>query len=289
MKISKDERHTLRELAKRSMELASLPLQAERKARAKDINDLKRRRPIVWLNEIPWHEMDIDGKLVCVCEDAFARGIERHFRQTLYRWEYIQADTVVEGWYPIGKAYSSTGLGVEVKENIIPSDEKNHIVSHGYIDQLDSLEAVAKIKDPVIKADREQDAKHLEWAADILDGIMDAKLCGNYIYHAPWDTIPRLHGVENVMSDLIDRPELMHAAVRRFTEAGISQMRQMEAEGLLGNEKQDVHCTPAYSSETVPKPETKLKDIWFRGMAQMFSDVSPAMWDEFDLQYMKPL
>ena len=52
------------ELARQYREIANLEVNQERKQRLSDVNDLKTGlRPSVWLDELPWHEMDIDGKL----------------------------------------------------------------------------------------------------------------------------------------------------------------------------------------------------------------------------------
>ena len=288
MRITPEEKDTLRELAKRYAELAALPVQDERRERARDINGLIPRRPMVWIHEIPWHEMDIGGKLRLVCADESAREMEWFFRSALFRWEYFQADAVLENYYPVLRKFSETGGGLRIQEDIRTTDQRNPIVSHAYIDQLDTLEKVEALKEPVLTAYPEEDARRAAGADEILDGILPARLTGYFIYHAPWDRIPRYRGVETVMLDLMDRPELMHATIKKFTDHGLSRMKQMEALDLLDGGVTDVHCTPAYAAGLTPGP-SKLKGIWFRGMAQMFSDVSPAMHDEFDLQYMKPL
>jgi len=290
MVLSLQDKLTLQDLAKRHAQLAAMPLQKERRDRARDINDLTPRRPIVWLDEIPWHEMDIDGKLRLTCQDEFAKQMEWFFKTTLYRWEYIQADMVVEPYFPINKAHTISSIGIGVEEHQLSTDDQNNIVSHSYMDQLDTLEKVEALKEPVVTADPALDAKRMDWANDILDGILPVKLQGTYYYYAPWDKIPRYRGVTPVMLDLIDRPELLHATIQKFTDHGLSVMKQLEALQLLGSDVPNLHCTPGYVSGLAPEegPVT-LKNMWFRTMAQMFSDISPAMLDEFEIQYAKPL
>jgi hypothetical protein len=289
MNITQKEKHLLRELAKQYAELAAQPVQKERRDRARDINDLKPRRPIVWLHEIPWHEMNIDDALTLTCENKFARDMEWFFRHNFYRWRYIQADTILENEYSIYKSYSSSGSGLSVSENVIVNDEKNHIISHQYIDQLDTLEKVEAIRTPKITANPEADARNLEIAREILGDILPVRLRGYGIYHSPWDRIPRYRGVTPIMEDLIDRPELLHATIKKFTDNALTEMRQIEALGLYDPALESIHCTPAYTSDLPGTEPAKMKNIWFRGMAQMFADISPKMWDEFELQYAKPL
>jgi hypothetical protein len=289
MYIAPDEKKLLRQLARRYAELAALPVQAERRERAGDINDLKPRRPILWLHEIPWHEMNRDNALTLICEDEFARGMEWFFRVALYRWKYIQADTILENEYPIYKNFFSSGNGLTIRENVLSTDDRNNIVSHYFLDQLDTLEKVNALREPVITAHSEEDARRVAWAEEILGDILPVRLRGHNIYHAPWDLIPRLRGIYPIMTDLIERPALLHATMRKYTDSALSEMRQMEALGLYEAAPESLHCTPAYTSGLPQTEPARLENIWFRGMAQMFSDISPAMWDEFELQYAKPL
>ncbi|MCL2527482.1 MAG: hypothetical protein FWE42_03605 [Defluviitaleaceae bacterium] len=288
MNISQKEKALLRELAKEYAQLAALPIQKERYQRGRDINDLKPRRPMVWLDEIPWHEMDIDNNLALTCQDSFAQQMERFFRRALYRWQYIQGDMVVENAYSIHKHFTTTGLGIEVREDLLVTDDRNNIISHNYLDQLDTMEKVESIQKPVITASPEIDNQRVAWASEILDGILPVRLQGYYLYHAPWDQIPRYRGVTQVLTDLAYEPEYTHAIVRKFTDSAISTVSQMEALGLFDSNITNVHCTPPYVSEFEGKPPS-IKNTWFRGMAQLFTEVSPQMFKEFELDYIKPL
>jgi hypothetical protein len=76
MNIDKKEMELLRELAKRYSEIACLPVMENTRRSMIDNNDLKPGRPQVLIDEVPWHEMDIDGKLRLICKDEFARAME---------------------------------------------------------------------------------------------------------------------------------------------------------------------------------------------------------------------
>ena len=279
----------LRELAKQYAELAALPVNIQRRNRAQGINDLQPARPIVWLHEIPWHEMNINNELTLVCEGAYARQMEWFFREQLYRWKYIQADMVLTNHYPIYKQCISTGNGLDIHENVRVTDDSNHIISHVYLDQLDTFEKVAALRQSVITADPAEDARHVAWAQEVLGDILPVKLRGHTIYHAPWDNIPRYRGTATVFNDLIDNPDLLHATMRKFTDHALAQWKQMEALGLFDPDPESLHCTPAYTTSLPHTDPAPLKNIWYRGMAQMFGDISPKMWQEFELDYAMPL
>lgn len=290
---TKEETEQLRRLARRYAEIAALDTQAQRRERMRDNNDLNPGRPPVLIDEVPWHEMDIDGKLQLRCVTPFAREMEWFFRRRLFAWEYFPADMVMEDVYALSKTVHSTGNGLEVDETVHVTDQKNTIVSHEYHDQLATDADLERMHMPVITTDEEWDARRLQAAQEILDGILPVKLRGLYVYYAPWDQIPRYRGVEPILLDMVDRPEFLHRIIEKFTQEGLCLVDQYEKLGLLELDIPDLHCTPPYVSD-LPAPDyqggkPRAKDVWFRTMAQMFSTVSPAMQKEFDLDYSKRL
>lgn len=66
----------IRELAKRYMEIAQSDRHVRMRRRFRDSNDLKIVRPPLLADEVPWHEMNFEGALDCVCEDEELRRIE---------------------------------------------------------------------------------------------------------------------------------------------------------------------------------------------------------------------
>jgi hypothetical protein len=200
---------------------------------------------------------------------------------------------VVEDSFYVGKAFTASDTGAKIREETLSSSAANHIVSHHYEDQLDTEEKVDALKIPVIEAKPDTTEKNLEATRDIFDGIMPVKLRGHGIYYAPWDEIAMLRGVENCYIDMTERPEFVHKTIGKFTEIGLARYNQMEAQGLLDFNIPSLHCTPPYTDDLPAKDwdggKVRFKDIWFRGMAQLFSSVSPEMQDEFDLQYMRKL
>jgi len=291
--FSSTDKTILRELAKQYAEIAAHDTNIKRKARGQSNNSLRPTRPLVWMDEIPWHEMDIDGFLILQCIGDEARKMERHFRQTLYRWKYMQADMIVDDAYYIDKAFDNTGIGIEIREQTRSTDTHNHIISHLYEDILETDEQVEALRLPIITAQPKLDKIRVDEASEVLGDILPVKLRGHGIYHAPWDTISMLRGVEPILIDMIDNPEHLHNIRRKFMEIGLSQHEQMEAQGLLDFNIPSLHCTPPYADELPSSgydgANVGLRDVWFRGMAQSFSTVSPAMWKEFDIDYMRPL
>lgn len=281
----------IRDLAKRQMEVAMSDKNLRMRKRFLDTNDLKIVRPPLLMDEIPWHEMDYDGALNCVCEDDGLRGIEWTLRMNLFRHRYFKCDNFIEPCWVVGKSFSKTGIGFEVKEDRRTVDAHNHIVSHHYYDVFEDERALEAYHDPVITPHPEQDVQNVARMQELFGDVLPVVLRGHGIYHAPWDQISRMRGVEPILMDMYDNPEYLHRIIGLFTRAMSVTMDQMEAYGLYDPGMISLHCTPApVTPPTAPDPaHYRCKDIWFRTMAQAFYSISPDMHDEFDLQYSAPL
>ena len=281
----------VRDLAKQYMEIANSDKHVRMRRRFLDTNDLKIVRPPVLIDEIPWHEMNYEGALDCVCENDELRGYEYGLLVALFREKYFKCDNLIEPCWVVHKSFSNTGNGFSVKEDRLAIDARNHIVSHHYYDVFEDPDALLSYHDPVITPYPENDIQNVAHAEEILGDSMPVVLRGHGIYYAPWDTISMLRGVEPILIDLYDNPEYLHKIIGLFTRSMSKQMDQMEQYGLYDPGVVSLHCTPAaVTPPQVPDPTHYVcRDIWFRTMAQMFSSISPEMHDEFDIQYSIPL
>ena len=262
------------------------------KRRAYAANDLKGGRPFVSIHELPMHEMNYQGILDLHCTDPLAREMERFFRVALYRWDYFRVDTILEDAYYLRRAYTVTGGLPKIQEETRAIDGKNHIISHAYIDVLPDEASLEKITKITVTPHPELDKSRVEKAEALLNGIMPVRLTGlHYDYFAPWDQLARVHGVENLLFDLIDRPEFMHDMMQRYCDVHFDFLDQMEQHGLLGSSHHfDLHCTASHiSSLPAEKEHFTTRDIWLRGTAQIFGSCSPMTYKEFELDHMLPL
>jgi hypothetical protein len=112
-------------------------------------------------------------------------------------------------------------------------------------------------------------------------------------YMTVWDPISFWMNVEGALYGLIDRPEFMSELVRRIVNGYMGMLDQLEAQGLLCQPQPTVHCTGAFTDD-LPAPgfdpaRPRVKDLWMFGMAQMFSTVSPAMFEEFEIDPCMPI
>ena len=281
--MTQKDKNTVRELAKKYMELATDEKQQDMNRRMLATNDLKQVRPPVLIDEIPWYQMDIDGELTCLCEDPEVQRVETLLRRAIYRRKHFKADTMLEPFWRVTMAYDSSGVGLHWKDEIRRTDDTNNIVSHQYEDLLADEENLELIKIPTFAARPDKDEQAIAFCTELLGDTMPVKLCGRrYLYDAAWDKIVRYRGMEAVIYDFYDSPEYLHAIRQRFLDIVKAEMDFVEQHLHVDPTAPNLHCTPAAVSGLA---EDGWKATWYRTMAQGFSDVSPAMHDEFDIQY----
>ncbi len=292
MAIPTQDRRIVRELAGQVAEIAALPVQQETIALWKALNALQPVRPMVTIDQVCWHEMDVEEELALRCEEPFCRHLELRLRRTLYQWRHMRADMVVEPYIEIHKAIRNTGFGLGVVEERVATDPRNDVVSHHYVDQLQTEADLEKIRVPEISLDEAATAEAEEKAHSLFDGLLKVRMQGACPVFAPLDIIVCWRGAEAVLYDMADRPEFVHAIITRLRDAQLSMLDQLEAQGLLGSHQQTIHCTGAYTDELPAAgsdpARPRAKDLWTYGMSQIFSTVSPAMHEEFEAPCLTP-
>jgi hypothetical protein len=294
MNKNEKDQEILRELAGRVGELAALPVQDEKRRLWRALNGLKPERPMVTVDQVCWNEMDIDGKLNLRCEDQECRSYEWAFRRTLFQWEYFPADMVVEPFVKVHKAVHNSAFGMSVREHTLAAFESADVVSHKYENQFNSIEDVTnKIKMPVISHDAAETKRRMDFASWLFDGIMPLREEGYDPYISIWDPIAQWMSVGGALNGLVEDPEMMHAMVKRMADGYMIMLDQLEEQGLLCHSQALIHCTGAFTDD-LPAPgfdpaKPRTKDIWMFGLAQMLTTVSPAMFEEYEINYMMPI
>ena len=105
----------LRELASRVREIAEEPVMAERKQCWYDLHDLKGARPMV-LAETGGVMGELIPESEYRCTERWARGLERGFRSTIFQWEHVKDDHVVEPFINVGWQVSIGDYGVTTEK-----------------------------------------------------------------------------------------------------------------------------------------------------------------------------
>lgn len=275
----------VRELAREYMALVCTEKQQKMQARFRDTNDLKIVRPPLLLDEIPWGQMDIDGELICQCEEKLAREAETYFRRAVFYMKHFKADNHYQPFFPVQRTVDSSGEGLEKKAiNVKQSDSTTRIVSSEFEDVLEDESALELLHAPTLTLRDDVDAERMAYFTDLLGDTIPVKLYGfAYFYYTPWDKITFLRGVEPIMMDMYDRPEYLHKIMEKFTAIAHARLDFVEENLDVDVTCKSLHCTPSAVSGLA---ESGLKATWCRSMAQSFGMVSPAMFKEFEVDYL---
>lgn len=294
MTLSIRDREIIRRLAGEVARIAALPVQEQKRSLWRKLNSKQRVRPMVMIDQVCWNEMNVDNELTLECEDAECREYEDQLRKILYQWKHFPVDMVVEPFIRIPKAVTNSGFGVTVKfEEISVGDPTNSVAGFVFTNQFETDADLDKIKMPVIEHDPRETARRLEVAHDLFDGALEIFEQGVDPEVGVWDQINTWMGIEGVLDSLIDRPEYMREMARRMVKGYMSMLDQLEEQGLLCYNQSLIHCTGAYTDD-LPAPgfnpqKPRTKDIWMYGLAQMFATVSPAMFEEFEIDMCMPI
>ncbi len=279
----------VRDLAAQVAEIAALPVQETKRGLWRKLNGLEPQRPMVMIDQVCWNEMNTGDELTPHCTDPECQGYEQYLRRTLYRWKRFPVDMVVEPFIRVPKAVQNTGFGIVVQEETAVTDPANQVVGHKFVNQFRAEDDLEKVRMPRITHDTAETARRQAGACELFDGLLEVRLWGADPYLSLWDPISTWMGVENALYALVDTPDLMHKMLGRLTDGYMSMLDQLEQQGLLCQPQSLIHCTGAYTDE-LPAPgfnpdKPRAKDIWMFGLAQMLSTVSPAMFQEFEVDY----
>ncbi|MAF09165.1 hypothetical protein CMK11_01840 [Candidatus Poribacteria bacterium] len=293
MSLPDKDRDVLRGLAEQKAAIAAEPINGERAELWRRLNRLEPTRPLVWINEICWNEMDYEDELTLVTTDPWARGQELGLRRMLYQWRHLPGDMVVDDYMSSPHVAHSTGFGISEKAYIVRTDETSGTVSRQFHPQLVEPGDIEKIRMPEVTYDADATQDSYERMCGIYGDILPVRVVGRKNWwFAPWDLLIRWWGVEDAMMDLAVRPDMVHKAMARLVDAYMCELDQIiELDMLtLNNDNTRIGSGGYGYIDELPEPTAdygpaRTQDMWGCATAQIFSEVSPEMHWEFALQY----
>ncbi|MBD3181392.1 hypothetical protein GF312_03810 [Candidatus Poribacteria bacterium] len=263
--IPQKDKKILRELGREIVEAAADPVNEERREIHRRINNFEKVKPWITIFQEPWNELNVNGELDIHCQDDFSRGIESGMRRTLFKWRHYPGDMTISPVSVQPYCIHDTGFGISEKVDVARTDPTNSVVSRHFHIQIKDEEDISKIKKPVVTHDEKLTEEYYQKRCEIFHDILEVRKSGvGSFWFAPWDELVRWTGVQEVLMDMIARPEFVHKAIGHFVDCWLHRLDQYEEQNLLS--------APA-------------KKLGVTGAAQIFSEVSPAMHGEFALQH----
>lgn len=290
--IPLDDRAILRKLAGRVADVASLPIQQERRELWARHNSLQAVRPMILIfPEGSWEELLPDA--VLECNNDRARAIEAALRRRLYYHEHLQDDTVIEKEWVVHKVIHSSGWGLEPRH--IPSTEARG--SWKFDPVIIEPADLEKLQVPEIAYDQEATRRALDEAQELFGDVLEVKLKGiDHLSYHLMNQYTGLRGLEEVMVDMYQAPQMLHDAMRFFEQGHRQILCQYIEQDLLSlNNDGTYHSSGGngYTNE-LPQPDydparVRPADMWASAESQEMAQVGPAQHAEFVLQYEKRL
>lgn len=283
----------LRRLASEVAEIAALPVHREKALLWRKLNDLASQRPMVWINEICWHEMNVNDELTLTAEHPWARDQERDLRRTLYQWRHLPGDMIVSDFLACPLAIHSTDFGIVEDVEVVRTDSESDVVSRHFKIQIRDLADLEKIKMPKITHNTAATEIRYETMCRVYEGILPVRKIGQtHIWFTPWDYLIRWWGIQEAMVDMIERPDLVHAAVERMVDAWMVELDQFVEQNLLSLDCDNTRIgsggygyTDRLPGDDFDPAHVKPHNMWGCSNAQIFSEVSPRMHWEFALAH----
>jgi len=286
--LEQKDRDVLRQLASEVAEVAALPVHQEKAVLWRKLNDLESARPMVWINEICWNEMNVGDELTLRCEHPWARDQETELRRQLYQWRHLPGDMVVDDFLACPLAIHSTDFGIIEDVDVVKTDDTSDVVSRHFNVQIKDPEDIEKIKMPRITHNEQATEYRFQAMCEVYDGIMPVRKMGQtHIWFTPWDYLIRWWGIEEAMIDMIMRPDMVHAAVDRMVDAWMVELDQFVEQNLLALDCNNTRIgsggygyVSALPGNDCDADHVKPHNMWGCSNAQIFSEVSPDMhWD----------
>lgn len=300
--ITRHDRETLRELAKRVNEIASLPIMDERRKMWKRHNRLERIRPMILVApEGSWRELlPVDSMK---CEDKRAREIEWELRRRIYHHEHINDDAPVEKTWKVHKTISKeTAWKCSLDTENWGLEPKHHYSSKsngafGFDPVLKEPSDLKKLKVPEIVYDEKSTLAEYDEANELFGDILKVQLKGVcYVSFHFMSHYIHLRGLEQMMYDLYDEPEMVHEAMSFFEGGYHKIIDQCLEQNLFSFNNDDTgHSSGGlgYSDELPMEGfnanKARACDLWASAESQEMARVSPEMHEEFVMKYERRL
>jgi hypothetical protein len=302
-----EDRKTIRDLAARWAETASLPVMAERKRLWKAVHDLKMERPMILVETGAFVDEYVPASEL-VCRDPILRNVEKYMRGSLRDAAELGDDTVLEPYFRLPWELAISDFGVPVETRPAVSCDGTSL-GYSFNFPIAKPEEITKLKKRTFGVDREKTLSLKSALEEVMGDILPVKI-GNYDHfdtdygNNPWTgifffgltwQIYRFIGNNGLLYWLYDAPDTIHRLMAYMRDDRIGLFEFLVKENLLDVNTDTQMAGPrAYGYVSgLPGPghrgPVKLKDLWGWAESQESTVISPAMFGEFVLPYLAEL
>ena len=295
------DRETIRSLAGKWMELAHLPVMAERKRLWKAVHDLRAERPVILVETcmmmdeyMPLEEIQ--------CQDPLLRNVERNLRTAIRHAEEIGDDIVIEPYFRLAWEIEISDYGVSWGE-YHATDGCGRSVAYSYKFPIATPGDFGKLRIRTKTVHREKTMRLKSILEETMGDVLPVRVGNNdqFVFDSgfrPWTGMEfigltmdlfKLIGNNNLLYWVYDEPETIHQLMAFLRDDRIAYFRWLAEEGLLDvntDNQMAGPCTYGYVTglpDLAHAGKVGLKDLWGWAESQETTMISPAMFSEFFL------
>ncbi len=299
--INPAERQVLRRLAGQVAELATCPVEDEKRALWTVHNALQATRPVIFCDpENGWNEIVCPEDLEC--DGVLGRWWEMRLRKEIFWGTQMGDDYTIVPIFDVPHVHQGGLEDWGLRERVIGGE---HGGSYVWESPIRSAADLQKLRLPRIRVDEAATTQLADLAEQTLGDLLTVRVKTNW-----WWTLgmtmklAHLRGLQQVMLDMVDNPDLVHVMMAILRDGTMGVLDQLESEGLLGLNNDGTYvgsgglgwCTELPQPDFAPAKSTRnyrgkvrLRDMWGFGESQETVGVSPGMFAEFIFPYQLPI
>ena len=264
------------------MALSTRQIEAEKKVLWTRQNMLQPSRPLILCDpEFSWREIIPETTLECT--SSLARHWERRLRKEIFWGEKMGDDRVVESRFQVGWVYKRTYWGPDTS-SINPQPN------------LSDLNDLSGLQFQTITVDRDATTEIVHLAREVFDRVLPVKVRQQWYWTLGLTReLIKLRGIEKYLRDIKANPQGVHNLMAFLRDGTLDLITFLENAGLysLNNEGDYIGSGGFGWTTDLPAKDyqgtARAKDLWALFESQDTRALSPEQYDEFVLQYQKPI
>jgi hypothetical protein len=288
--FTSEERTILRDLAAEVAALAARPEEIEKADLWRRHNDLEPTRPLVFCDpENSWGEIIPPDSLRC--QSDIARKWETALRKEVFWGTCMQDDRVIEPYFNVEHVRSLPDWGlVETK---FGGEAGGSYIWDAPVKSWDDAE---KLHAPVIRVDFAATDHLRDLAGDLFGDLLTVRVKTSWWWSLgmTWQ-LANLRGLEQIMFDLIDDPDLIHRLMAILRDGTLAMVDALQECGLLYRNTGGTYVGSGgfgWTNQLPPSDHTgpvRTQDMWGFTESQETVAISPRMFKEFIFPYQYPI
>ena len=281
-----------------------MPLMAERKRAWTALHDLRPERPMVLFEVGTVDQYVRDDELTCA--HAVLRAVEATMLEHIHHFDEVGDDIVFEPYYRLGWDIRDSGWGVDVIQIPGPAAADGTSIGYTFNFPIKTPADVARLRPRQFSLDRAGTLAKLQLLEDTFGDILPVVVgnydhfmtdegaeswAGNYFIGLTWQ-IYRFIGNDGLLRWVYESPETIHQLMEYMVADRERLFGFLQEQGLIVPNTDNMLAGPrayGYCSD-LPSPDEApgtLGDLWCWAESQESTPISPAMFKEFVLPYLK--